>query len=136
VRFLLDTNVVSDALKEPPRAKVLRNLALHEGHTAITAVTWHELRFGVERLPRSRRRAALAEAIDLWRASVPIVDYDARAAEWHARERARLRVAGYSEQIFDGQIASIAATRHLTLVTANVKHFAHYEGLPVVDWSR
>lgn len=136
MRFLLDTNVVSDALKERPHPKILKQLALHEGHLAIASVTWHELRFGIERLPRGRRKNALAEAVELWGTAASILDYDARAAEWHARERAGLAAAGRTEQVFDGQIAAVAATRSLTLVTANVKHFKAYEGLTVIDWSR
>jgi tRNA(fMet)-specific endonuclease VapC len=136
LRFLLDTNVVSNVLLRIPRPKVLRRLALHEGHLAIASVTWHELRFGTERLPDLKRRDALSEALELWRSRVPVLDYDLLAADWHARQRASLQKTGRSEQLFDGQIAAIAATRHLTLVTANTKHFAHYEELTLVDWSR
>ena len=136
MRFLLDTNVVSDAMKATPLPKVLRRLALHEGQFAMASVTWHELRFGVERLPAGRRKDLLGESLELWRLSVPIFEYDAGAADWHARQRARLRKKGRTEELFDGQIASVAATRHLTLVTANVKHFAHYDDLTLADWSR
>ena len=58
MRFLLDTNVVSDALEVRPPPKILDRLALHEGHLAIASVTWHELLFGLERLPLGRRRNA------------------------------------------------------------------------------
>jgi tRNA(fMet)-specific endonuclease VapC len=136
VKFLLDTNVVSDALKPSPRPALLRRLALHEGQLAICAVSWHELRFGVERLAAGKRREALTEALALWRSLVPIIEYDAAAADWHARQRARLQKAGRTEQPFDGQIASVAVSRELTLVTANTKHFAHYPGLTVANWSR
>ena len=135
MRFLLDTNVVSDTMKKAPTPKLLRRISLHEGHLAIASVTWHELRFGVERLPGGKRREALREALELWRALVPILDYDANAADWHARQRARLLSAGRTEQLFDGQIAAVAATRRLTLVTANTKHFRHYADLTLADWS-
>jgi tRNA(fMet)-specific endonuclease VapC len=136
VRFLLDTNVVSDAMKKVAAPKLLRRLHLHEGHLAIAAVTWHELRFGVERLAAGKRSEALREALQLWRSLVPVLDYDASAAEWHARQRAALLASGRTEQVFDGQIAAIAATRELTLVTANTKHFVHYDDLTLEDWSR
>ena len=136
MRFLLDTNVVSDAMKATPLPKVLRRLALHEGQLAMASVTWHELRFGVERLPAGKRKDALGESLELWRLTVPILEYDAGAADWHARQRAKLRNKGRTEELFDGQIASVAAIRHLTLVTANVKHFAHYDDLTLADWSR
>lgn len=134
MKFLLDTNVVSEPLKQTPDAQVLRRLALHEGHSAISAITWHELRFGVERLSDGTRKAAFREAIAALRARFAILEYDADAADWHARQRARLLARGLTEQVFDGQIASIAATREITLVTANARHFRAYEGLTVVRW--
>ncbi len=65
---------------------------------------------------------------------VPILPYDELAADWHARERVRL--AAQPPPFADGQIASIAATRDLTLVTANVADFERFEGLRVEDWTR
>lgn len=136
MRFLLDTNIVSEPLRRVPNAKVVRQLALHEGHYSIAAVTWHELRFGAERLPDGKRKEALHEALEVLRAAAPIVEYDAAAAEWHARQRARLLSKGWTEQTLDGQIAALAATRRLTLVTANMKHFEPYGDVELVDWSR
>ena len=40
--------------------------------------------------------------------NLPILDYDRRAAEWHARERARLEAAGSPAPFVDAQIAAIA----------------------------
>lgn len=136
MRFLLDTNVVSELMRISPRPKVLRQLSLHEGHSAIASITWHELRFGTERLPAGARRDAFEEALETLRERFPILEYDASAADWHARERARLLAIGRTEQLFDGQIAAIAATRQLTLVTANAKDFKKYGGLSVVSWAR
>lgn len=136
MRFLLDTNIVSEPLKRVPNPKVVRRLALHEGQYAIAAVTWHELRFGAERLADGKRKDALREALALLRSAAPIFDYDAAAAEWHAEQRARLQSQGRTEQPFDGQIAAIAATRRLTLVTANIKDFEPYDGVEIANWSR
>ncbi|HVH45405.1 MAG TPA: PIN domain-containing protein [Labilithrix sp.] len=127
---------MSEPSKRAPAQKVVRRIAQHEGQFAIASVTWHELRFGAERLPDVMRRDALRESIELLRALVPIYDYDVAAADWHARQRAKMLFAGRTEQPFDGQIAAIATTRRLTLVTANTKHFTDYEDLGVVDWSR
>ena len=114
----------------------MRHLSLHQGHVAIASITWHELRFGIARLPSGRRKEGLLDALDSWRDIVPILEYDVQAAEWHARERARLLAAGRIVEIFDGQIAAIAAIRQLTLVTANMRDFHDYQGLTVVDWSQ
>lgn len=102
----------------------------------MAALSWHELRFGVERMVAGNRRDALREAIARLRAHYPILDYDAASADWHARERARLEAKGRHLEFADGQIAAIAATQQLTLVTANARDFRHYHGLTVVDWSR
>ena len=49
--------------------------------------------------------------------------WNQRAADWHARERARLEATGTPPPLADGQIAAIAATNDLLLVTRNVEDF-------------
>ena len=91
LKYLLDTNVVSEPLRPKPATAILRRLRCHEGETAIASIVWHELQFGFERLVESRRRAAIKRYLEeVVEASFPILDYDRSAAEWHARERARL----------------------------------------------
>jgi predicted nucleic acid-binding protein len=58
-RFLLDTSIVSAAMWKTPDAGVLERLGEHGGECAISAHVWHELRYGVARLPRGRRREVL-----------------------------------------------------------------------------
>jgi tRNA(fMet)-specific endonuclease VapC len=65
---------------------------------------------------------------------MPILAYDAAAAEWHARERARLAAMGNPRPFVDGQIAAIARVGELVLVTANVADFALFTELTVEDW--
>ena len=60
VRYLLDTNVLSELARPRPDDKVLARLEEVADDAAIAAVAWHELRFGVARLPAGRRREALA----------------------------------------------------------------------------
>ena len=68
------------------------------------------------------------------RGTIPILPYDQAAAEWHAAERARLAALQYTPPFVDGQIAAIAATRGLILVTANTRDFQQFVGIIVVDW--
>jgi tRNA(fMet)-specific endonuclease VapC len=83
-----------------------------------------------------KRRAALEEYLQaVVRRSFPILPYDQVAADWHGRERARLEEAGKTTPFVDGQIAAIAFTRGLTLVTANTKDFRSFEGLRAIDWA-
>jgi len=107
----------------------------HEGECAIASVVWHELEFGCERLPESRRRTAIRGYLDgVVSTCFPILDYDRAAAEWHAAERARLVASGRTPSFVDGQIAAIARTNRLILVSGNKADFAGYEGLKVRTW--
>lgn len=98
---------------------------------------WHELLYGAFRLPVSRPRRALERYLnEVVAAALPILTYDAAAAAWHARERARLERRGKPAPFVEGQIAAIARVHDLALVTSNVEDLRAYEGLKVVDWSR
>jgi tRNA(fMet)-specific endonuclease VapC len=96
---------------------------------------WHELLFGWERLPSSRRRERIGSYLfDVVRASLPILPYDAPAAVWHATERARLQASGRTPPFVDGQIAAIARVHDLVLVTSNGADFAAFEDVRLADW--
>jgi len=135
LRFLLDTNVVSEPLRPVPDPAVEARLREHGTASAVAAVVWHELRFGAARLPESRRRSAIEEYLaTVVAASFPILPYDDAAATWHARERARLTARGLTPSFVDGQIAAIAHVHRLTLVTANRGHFEPFRDLEIEDW--
>jgi tRNA(fMet)-specific endonuclease VapC len=135
LKFLLDTNVVSEPLRPKPQHGVVGKLRRHENEIAISSVVWHELRFGAERLKPSRRRDAIVLYLDeVVLATMPILDYDRAAAEWHATERARLAARGESPPFADGQIAAIAHVNELTLVTFNDADFRQFRGLRIVSW--
>ena len=135
-RFLLDTNVVSEPLRPQPSAGVMRRLRDHDGEMAIPALVWHELRFGCARLARSRRREAIERYLDeVVAVSLPVLDYDRGAADWHALERARLVAAGRTPPFVDGQIAAIARVNDLILVTSNEADFQDFKGLRLRSWA-
>ena len=136
VKFLLDTNVVSEPLRPVPVPAIMRRLRRHEGETAIASIVWHELQFGCGRLPKSRRRTAIERYLEeVVLASFPILDYDRSAAEWHARERSRLAAVGKTPPFIDGQIAAIASVHELMLVTANKADYREFKGLRVQSWA-
>ncbi len=135
LKYLLDTNVVSEPLRPKPQHGVIRKMCRHEDEIAISSVVWHELRFGAERLPPSHRREVIVQYLDdVVLATMPILDYDRGAAEWHARERARLTSRGETPSFADGQIAAIAHVNDLTLVTFNDSDFRRFHELRVVSW--
>lgn len=127
--------MLSEPIKSSPSQRVLQALSDHDGELATCSVVWHELRFGMLRLPASKKRSAieayLEEAV---RRALPILPYDEQAATWHAKERARLGKRGRPPSAADGQIASIARINELVVVTANVKDFRRFEGLEIENW--
>src|SRR5690606_34586226 len=109
VRFILDTNIISELAKPEPNARVLRKFQQHRFACATCAPVLHELRFGIAQLPAGKRRKALTEFIDgLLGDGIEALPYDHHAAEIHARERAALAAKGRAPAYVDGQIASIA----------------------------
>lgn len=135
-RILLDTDVVSEPLRPQPSANVVRRLREHEGEMAIPALVWHELRFGCARLAHSQRRRSIERYLEeVVAVSIPILDYDLRAADWHALERARLVSVGRNPPFVDGQIAAIAHINELMLVTSNEADLRDFKGLKVRSWT-
>lgn len=134
-RFLVDANVLSEPLKPAPIPSVLQQIEKHRADLATASPVWHELLYGCFRLPESRRRTTIEDY--LWKTLAPsllILPYDERAAERHARERARLTAVGKTPPFVDGQIASIALVQNLVLVTRNEADFAAFEELRIENW--
>ncbi|HEX9118342.1 MAG TPA: type II toxin-antitoxin system VapC family toxin [Anaerolineae bacterium] len=135
LRYLLDTNVISEPLRPAPDQAVLARLQQLQAEVAIASVVWHELWYGCRRLPPSTKRtvieAYLNEVVD---PTIPVLPYDRQAATWHAEERARLAQIGRTPPFADGQIAAIAATNGLSLVTFNLGDYAAFASLRVEDW--
>jgi tRNA(fMet)-specific endonuclease VapC len=137
VKYLLDTNIVSEPLRPRPNAKILAQLKRHADELALASLVWHELWFGCERLPASNKRSAIEEYLNKVVApSMAILPYDERAAFWHAQERARLTAQGKPPPFVDGQIAAIAYVNDITLVTLNPSDYAAFKGIKLENWSR
>ena len=125
MRYVVDTNVVSELTKAQPDPTAVAWLSQHSEEALLTAITVEEMRFGCLMLPEGRRRAKLSETID------SIVDvyasrtlsFDARAAEECARLHRFAIGAGRSPAVEDLMIAAICACHDAALVTRNVRDF-------------
>ncbi len=134
-RYLLDTNVLSEPTKQRKDPEVMRRLADTEGQCVTAAPVWHELWHGCRRLAPGRRRRELEGYLaDLAQSELTILPYDTAAALEHSELRALLEPLGIVTAPIDGQIASIARSRGLTVVTRNVRHFEVFPGLPIENW--
>jgi tRNA(fMet)-specific endonuclease VapC len=76
IRYLLDTNVMSEPATRNPSEAVLSRLRERGGEVALPAVAWHELIYGARRMDQGRRRDdLLAHLQEVVRPSMPIVPY-------------------------------------------------------------
>ena len=137
LRFLLDTDVISEGARPHGSELLLARIEKHREECALAAPTWCELLYGLERLPAGRRREIVsAYLMELAARSLVILPYETGAAAWHARERARLDGAGTRPPFVDGQIAAVAAVNGLAVVTRNVRDFRLFRGVKVHDWTK
>jgi len=136
LRYLLDTNILSEPLRPEPHGNVRKKLKMHQRELATAAPVWHELVFGCERLPKSKKRSAIETYLEsVVCRTLPILPYDQSAAAWHARERIRLSKLGKTPSFVDGQIASIAKIHGLIVVTRNLKDYVSFRGVEIQDWT-
>lgn len=135
LKFLLDTNIISESMRPAPSRRLMYRLRDHAGECSIASTVWHELLFGCRRLPASRRREKIQSYLfETLAPTMPILAYDDVAAAMHADVRAQAATRGHQVPHSDGQIGSIAVTNGLTLVTANVGDFSVFDGLKIENW--
>ncbi len=135
LKYLLDTNILSEAKRPQPNSNVMTKLELNQGQIATATIVIHELYYGCFRLPQSKKRQHLEDYIkNVILIHLPLFNYDLKAAQYHASERARLSQMGKNPSFVDGQIASISFTNNLVLVTNNVKDFQDFNGLIIDNW--
>ena len=136
--WLLDTNVISEWTRPRPDPGVVAWLAaVEEDRLHLSALTFGELWFGIERLPAGRRRSSLEAFVDQLAARfegrVLAVDRVVATA-WGVLTR-RGRGLGREPEAIDGLIGATALVHGLTIVTRNVGHFAPH-GIATLDpWS-
>lgn len=134
IRYLLDTSALAAVLHPSPSPEFLHHFREHQATCALSSVAWHELAFGVARLPSGRRKEHLERFLFEAVAGLPILPYDTAAAALHAGERARHDAARRVLPFADGQVASIAVANGLELVTQNARDLEHVEGLRIAPW--
>lgn len=133
--YLLDTNAVSALMKGTP-AIVDRLAGTDRASVAVPQPVLAEIAFGIERLPRSKRRAALQTRFDLILAEIPRREWTDAVSHAYGRVKAALERRGQRIEDFDAAIAAHALAFDATLVTANLSHLARVPGLRVEDWTR
>jgi predicted nucleic acid-binding protein len=133
--ILLDTNVVSEAMKPEPHPSVRDWLDAQAAETLfLSSVTIAELMFGIGALPRGKRKDRLATTLDgVMELFEPrILPFDTQAARRYADLAVKARKAGKGFPTPDGYIAAIAAAHGFAVASRDTAAFAA-AGLTVID---
>jgi predicted nucleic acid-binding protein len=124
--ILLDTNVVSEAMKPEPAPAIQAWLNAQVAETLfLSSVTVAELAFGIGALPQGRRKDKLTAALDgvMELFGPRILPFDTGAARHYAELAVRARAAGKGFPTPDGYIAAIAAAQDFAVASRDTSAF-------------
>ncbi len=125
--ILLDTNIISEALKPAGHPAVLTWLDAQAVETLfLSTITLAELRFGIAAMPPGKRRDILGRELDQQILPVfegRVLPFSRAAADAYGELRARARAAGKAISTADGYIAGIAAAHGFAVATRDVGPF-------------
>ena len=133
--ILLDTNVVSEAMKPAPDDTVRVWLDEQAAETLyLSSVTIAELMFGIGALPDGKRKEKLADALDgvMELFADRVLPFDVGAARHYAELAVKARAAGKGFPTPDGYIAAIAASKGFAVATRDTTAF-DAAGVEVID---
>ena len=134
MKYVLDTNAVSALMKGD--ARVIERLEqVGKSEVAVPQPTLAEIAYGIERLPRSRRRDFLQTRFDLLRQELLRAEWTDEVSEHYGTIKATLEKKGRRIEDFDAAIAAHALARGAVLVTASLDDMARVQGLAVEDWT-
>ncbi len=139
MRYLLDTNDISEATKELTEPAVSRWLSrIAPGDAFISVITVAELRSGAELMPVGARRRGFEHWIErevLIRFRRQIVEVDLGVAEMFGAFLAQDRKGGRTTSPLDLLIAATASAKALAVATRNTRDFAHLDVDVVNPWT-
>lgn len=132
--FLLDTDILINLVTRNPSTILIARLASVPPDQQFTSsITLGELVYGAHRV-RERSQEMLRRLDEVLAPNLPILPFDAAAAQRYGEARAILERRGTPVGDADLRIAAIALSRDLKLVTGNVRHFQRIPELAVENW--
>lgn len=132
ILYMLDTNIVSDLLRNPGGSAAKRIAEVGPDAVCISIITAAELRYGCAKKGSAKLRAHVELILD----SVQVLALDVPADAEYGEIRAELEAAGKPIGPNDLLIAAHACAVGAILVTANSGEFARVPGLQVENWIR
>jgi tRNA(fMet)-specific endonuclease VapC len=135
IKYLLDTNILSELSKNKPNTNVVSQITEYGDNCSTASIVIHEINYGINRLAEGNTKKNLQMFLkQLETYKFQIFPYDTQAAYYHASERAKLVKKGLTPAFVDGQIAAIASTNNLKLVTRNTSDFENFSDLLLENW--
>jgi tRNA(fMet)-specific endonuclease VapC len=132
MRYLLDTNAVSDLVRHP-QGKVAQHIRkVGEAQICTSIIVAAELRYGAAK-KQSPRLSAQLEAV---LGALEVLPFETPADAAYGSLRTRLEQAGRPTGANDMLIAAQTLALGYTIITDNEKEFARVEGLPRQNWLR
>ena len=130
IKYLLDTNIVSELVRHPQGSLVERLVNVGEDSVCISVVVAAELRFGA----RKSTSARLREQVEAVLSVLDILPLEPPVDRHYAEIRHFLETRGQPIGPNDLLIAAHARALGLTLVTANLREFQRVPDLRVENW--
>jgi len=132
MRYLLDTNIVSDLIRNP-QGRVAQHISkIGEDKVCTSIIVAAEMRYGASKKCSPRLTAQLEAVLG----ALEILPFETPADKVYASIRARLEKAGRPIGANDLLIASQALSLGYTVVSNNEEEFAHVESLLHQNWLR
>ena len=132
MRYLLDTNIVSDVVRHPQGKVAQRIRKVGEARVCTSIIVAAELRYGAAKKGSTRLSTQLGAVLT----ALDVLPFEAPADAVYASLRARLESAGTPIGANDLLIAAHALALGCTIVTDNEREFARVRDLPYENWLR
>ena len=129
-RYMLDTNIISDLIRNPQGRAAQRIAKVGENSICISIIVAAELRYGCAKSGSARLRKAVEDLLG----EIDVLPFEPPADVDYGDIRASLEVAGTPIGGNDLLIAAHARALAATVVTANVAEFKRVRGLKVENW--
>jgi tRNA(fMet)-specific endonuclease VapC len=128
--YLLDTNIISELVKNPRGIIFSKIQGIGEEKICTSIIVACELKFGA----RKKNSPQLLQRIETILDSIEILPLADPVEEYYAEIRTYLEQQGTPIGGNDLLISAHALTLDLTIVTANVREFSRVPNLKVENW--
>lgn len=132
MRYLLDTNIVSDLLRNPSGKVAQRIRQVGESRVCTSIVVAADLRYGAEKKGSPKLSAQLEAILSV----LEVLPLDPPADKAYGIIRSQLEKSGRPIGANDLLVASHVVTLGYTLVSDNEREFSRIENLHLENWLR